>query len=308
MKNLVLVLLDMEHSIEFMGAFPHEGAAIEWIWSQRVGKTFTAWPVGEKKDDECTDLLFQENMAVLQLRPYRSTRGHAEKTSQISFAGLGPSSLRRVWIEQEGYEGDDAFLIAIFTAADGVGTAPDAIGDLRRGTKDGTVVYAHIASATGQVLEEKLETLLAGGVQKTMLAPRAFAIDTETLPSYAASDAEATKKLQELIGELPIPKPEQEELDDFICEGCAVAAVPGAIFPIASNGFTDHPYIEVCDVCRIFSLDVNAAKAVSVVFDLPLKLAEDGRPYLEGPTFEEAEQLAKSKQRPMPACWARESA
>jgi hypothetical protein len=309
MKNLVLVLLDMEHSIEFMGAFPHEGAAVEWIWSQRVNKTFTAWPVGaDKKADECLDLLFQENTAVLQLRPYRDTKGHHGSTSQISFAGLGPSSLRRVWIEQEGYEGDDAFLVAIFTAADGVGKTPDAIGALRRGSKDGvaTIIYAHISSPAGQILEEKLEVHLAGGVQKTMLAPRATLLDTETL-QYAGEDAGVTSRMMGLWGASQASQ-EEEELDDFICEGCLVSAVPGAIFPIASNGMTDHPYVEVCDVCRIFQLDVQAAKAVSVVFDRPLKLSEDGRPYLEGLTFEEAEQLAKSKQRPVPACWERKIA
>lgn len=292
MKTMVLVLFDVKPELELQGVFPSTKEAMEYVWNKtNCATTVTTWPKGKHGDNTVeTEVRFKENVALLSLRD----------TPMSEVAGLGPLKARRVWLEQEGTEGDLEFIVAEFSAAD-IGTKNT--GDLRYCLLEGVMTFCSIKSSLGQKLEEVQMTNLAKDVQATMLK------DSEAvLPNYSLTDAWATTRLNETIGHALGPaSDEPEELDEFICEGCAVAAVPGAIFPIASNGHTDHPYIEVCDTCRIFELDVQAAKAVSVVFDLPLKLAEDGRPYLEGPTYDEAEQLAKDKQRPMPKTWDREA-
>lgn len=289
MKSMVLVLVDLEHTIELVGVFPQTHAAMEYIWGAQIGKRFTAAPVGDKTGQNYVELPFLENMAEVSLRDAPAP----------NLKGLGPLHYRAVWIRQQNMEGALSWYVATFSAADQERT--HGPGDLRWAMVEGILTFASITSALGQTIEETHNTMLARDIQKAMLAPSARYIDPETPPPYSLAHAITTQSTHDVIGSALGPPNPEPEVDNFVCEGCAVAVVPGAIFPIASNEMTDHAYVEVCDVCRLFPDDVQAARVVSIVLDLPVKLSEEGRPYLEGPTFEEAEALAKSKQRPMPS-------
>lgn len=83
-----------------------------------------------------------------------------------------------------------------------------------------------------------------------------------------------------------------EEAQD-LCESCLVSVVPGVVFPIASNEMTDHAYVEVCDTCPLFQDDVCAAVAVGRALERRVKASEDGRPYIEGLSFEEAQTITR---------------
>lgn len=48
----------------------------------------------------------------------------------------------------------------------------------------------------------------------------------------------------------------------MVCD-CDLDAVPGAIWPIASDGDDSFPFVERCDNCKRFPDDVAAAEAVA---------------------------------------------
>lgn len=79
-----------------------------------------------------------------------------------------------------------------------------------------------------------------------------------------------------------------------LCEYCKDGAiVPGAIFPIASDGWTDHAYVEKCDECEVFSDDDTAANAVAARLKKRVWYDKRKHPYVTGFTMDSAEKLRK---------------
>jgi hypothetical protein len=75
----------------------------------------------------------------------------------------------------------------------------------------------------------------------------------------------------------------------MICD-CDLDAVPGAIWPIASDGDDSHPWVERCDNCKRFADDVAAAEAVAAKVGRPVRWANvHGRPTSAQPYVEREE-------------------
>jgi hypothetical protein len=83
-----------------------------------------------------------------------------------------------------------------------------------------------------------------------------------------------------------------------LCEECKVCLIPGALFPVASDGRTDHAYVERCDECQLFVDDVAAALAVAARLREEVEYSDVmDHPFVTGFTFEEAEKAAKKWNR-----------
>lgn len=84
-----------------------------------------------------------------------------------------------------------------------------------------------------------------------------------------------------------------------LCDYCKTKAlIPGIIFPIASDGLTNHAYVECCDECKIFDDDDLAAEALSIYLNRPLGFAGvHHRPYISGMKFEDADKLKPQRYR-----------
>ena len=72
-----------------------------------------------------------------------------------------------------------------------------------------------------------------------------------------------------------------------LCETCTDAR--GWIWPTATNGLTDHSYVERCDACERFADDLEAARFVSKKLGVEFKTVDldfgSGpypRPYIDG--------------------------
>jgi hypothetical protein len=181
---------------------------------------------------------------------------------QKAFAGLGAASIRKVWVKQHNVEGDFAWLVATFEAFN---LSDDDI------YQHNGWVFTHKDSALGQRIEEDWQHRKARGVQQAITALRTgSAVMPEDLPG--------------------------DEL--FVCEYCETAPIPGIVFPIASNGNTDHAYVEQCDECRKFASDLDAAAVLGHMFRLTVQQTGSGRAYIDGMTFNEAEEWRKKHLRP----------
>jgi hypothetical protein len=271
MKTVSLLLMESDPEamtdLEFIGAFGSDFELVEWLWSelkQRPG--FSAWPVGGDRE-RAEDVEFQSNVAELQLRPYYPMGG---AYPALRFAGLGPSSIRKVWVKQHNLEGDFGWLVATYLVADIQDAQPAEYKELRRVLSNGGMVYAHITSALGQRIEEDLTHQAARGVQQAITSLR--------------------------TGSAVMHNPSEDEL--FVCEYCATAPIPGVVFPIASNGNTDHAYVEQCDECQKFRSDLDAAAVLGHMFRLTVQQTGSGRAYIDGMTFDEAEEWRKKHLRP----------
>lgn len=266
MKTLSLLVMEADPGsmgdFELIGAFQSDFELVEWLWTElKLRPGFSAWPIGGDRD--CADdVAFLENVAELQLRPYYPKK---------AIAGLGPANVRKVWIKQHHLEGDFNWLVLQYIAADLSDEEATHHKDLRRVMSKGGMVYTHVTSSLGQRIEEDHQRKTARGVQQAITALRTG--------SAVLSD--------------PV---ERDEL--FVCEYCDTAPIPGVIFPMASNGMTNHAYVEQCDECVKYTSDLDAAAVLGHMFRLTIKTTESGRPYVEGMTMEEAEEWRKKHSRP----------
>lgn len=276
MKHMVTLLSDMEKTLEFVANFPTIDAAAEYIWSKKVGQGFTAWPIGGDRD-AAKDITFIENMAELQFR--------SEPMFKVD--GLGPLEVFRVWVQQNGYEGDDAFIVATFVASDvrdsKTNIEVSVVGDLRRIRAPRGPVFTHMKSALGQQIEEVMKTRLAESVETALKRIRGvvlynddpFAIPPPMTNRVVEVNPESLASLRKYVDD-----------KSFVCEHCVNAIVPGVVFPAGAK--EDKAYVSKCSTCDLFNDDVAAATCLSHVLQASAKVDDQGFVYLEGMTYEEA--------------------
>ena len=72
-----------------------------------------------------------------------------------------------------------------------------------------------------------------------------------------------------------------------LCESCASALVPGAIYPMRTDERDDHAYVEMCDECNLFRDDLAAAIAVGAKIGKEI-ISDESGVYVVGVTFAEA--------------------
>lgn len=75
---------------------------------------------------------------------------------------------------------------------------------------------------------------------------------------------------------------QQFALDNGACDACWDQVVPGAIWPMATDGDDSKPWVERCDTCEVFELDTEAARAVAGATNGLLVLAQVHGPVARG--------------------------
>lgn len=255
MKTVSLLVAEADPGtvgdFEIIGAFSGDFELVQWLWTElKLRPGFSAWPIGGDRE-RAQDVEFLENVAELQLRPYHPAK---------AIAGLGPLSVRKVWIKQHNLEGDFNWLVVKYEIADIRAEEVQDYKDLRSVMSKGGMVYTHVNSSLGQRIEEDLTRAAARGVQQTIHSLR--------------------------TGGAVLDDPPNPEEALFVCESCTTAPLVGVVFPMASNGMTNHAYIERCDECGIFRDDTAAAVALAHMFKLDVDVEE--RPFVKNMTFDQA--------------------
>lgn len=269
MNTLTLVLSEGEYSLDFVSAHASEFEAVEWVWGKMLCKQFTAWPVGGDRE-RADDVLFKDNVAELQLRPYVLPAAVAHQ------GGLGPVSAHQVWVKQDGFHGNLPWIVVSFTATPAGHNY--ALGELRRIEGKAGMIYTHRLTPMGQQIEEHYS--VAQTVNRRIAEVRRAHLrnGTADMTDIAAYIQEKTEP----------------------CASCRDAKLPGILFPVAMGQVTDHAYVQKCDECDLFTDDATAAVQLGRILDFKVAADLDGRPYLAGITFAQAQEMLTWKGQQSP--------
>jgi hypothetical protein len=279
MREMVVLYTDWEDHVEAEGVFANMWHAVEFMWARRLEQRMIG--LGPKGQE--VEAVFNENLAALELRP---------EPNPPKLAGIGAATFYRLWICQNTLEGRDTFLIGVYEASDkqqGAGVHRYKTFRCAQGTRG--PIYVHQDHSIGQMVEEYTNKLTAVDVERKLaglppVAPFPAPLDPEERAKW--------EKQYERRGSKGIPRADAKkhlENRSFLCEACFSGVVPGALFPFAPDGRTDHAYVQRCDDCDLFQDDAAAAVAVATVLNKQADLSVDQNPFVIGVTFQQAQKL-----------------